>query len=65
MLRQVFGDYRRLRTDRHRPPAVIFYPPTLNSPWKVAVIATLQSADEPFDDQQISSVSFRRERSSS
>ena len=65
MLRQVFGDYARLRTDRHRPPAVIFYPPMLDSPWNVGVIATLQSANEPFEDQQISSVSFRRERSSS
>lgn len=65
MLRQVFGEYTRLRTDRHQPPQVIFYPPDLNSRWEVAIIATLQSAHEPFDDQQISSLAFRRERSSS
>jgi len=65
ILRQAFGDYTRLRTDRHHPPEIIFYPPTFDLRWKIAVIATLRSAAEPFADQQISSLSFRRERASS
>ncbi|HKP84438.1 MAG TPA: hypothetical protein VJT69_20650 [Pyrinomonadaceae bacterium] len=62
---QVFGDYKRMSTERGQPPDVIFNPPTSGSSWKVALLATLQSASEPLDEQQVSSLSFRRERLSS
>ena len=64
-LQQAFGDYKRMRTHRGQPPEVIFYPPASGSGWKVAILATLQSASEPLDEQQVSSLSFRREPLSS
>ena len=64
-LQAVFGDYKRMRTDRGQPPEIIFIPPASGSAWKVALLATLQTASEPLDEQQVSSLSFRRERLSS
>lgn len=61
-LRQAFGEYQRLRTDRGQPPEIIFYPAASESGWNVAVLATLQSALEPFDDQIVASLSLRRDR---
>jgi hypothetical protein len=63
-LRTAFGDYVRVLTDRGQPPEIIIYPPASDSPWKVAIVATLQSTSDPLDDQQVSSLSFRRERRS-
>lgn len=63
-LRTAFGDYQRVLTDRGRPPEIIFHPPASDSLWKVAILATLQSTSPPLDDQQIGSLSFRRERRS-
>lgn len=63
-LRTAFGDYKRVLTHRGRPPEIIFYPPISDSPWKVVIHATLQSTSAPLDDQQVSSLSFRRERQS-
>ena len=64
-LQAAFGDYKRMRTDRGHPPEIIFNPPASGTGWKVALLATLQSASEPLDDQQVSSISFRRELLSS
>jgi hypothetical protein len=61
-LQAAFGDYKRLRTDRGQPPDIIFNPPASGSAWRVALLATLQTASEPLDEQQVSSLSFRRER---
>ena len=60
-LKQVFGAYKRLRTDRGQPPEIIFNPPTLGSRWKVAVIAHLESAAVAVDDQSVTSLSLLRE----
>lgn len=60
-LKAAFGDYKRLRTDRGQPPDIIFNPPASGA-WRVALLATLQTASEPLDEQQVSSLSFRRER---
>lgn len=64
-LQAAFGDYKRMRTDRGQPPDIIFNPPASGSAWKVALLATLQTASEPLDEQQVASLSFRRERLSS
>jgi hypothetical protein len=64
MLRQAFGDYQRLRTDRGHPPQIVFSPPG-GTQWKVALIADLQSAAAAFDDQSVTSLSLLRERVSS
>ena len=61
-LQAAFGDYKRMRTDRGQPPDIIFNPPASGSTWRVALLATLQSASEPLDEQQVSSLTFRRER---
>jgi hypothetical protein len=61
---QTFGDYKRLHTDRGEPPEIVFSPPASGPGWKVAIVATLQSASEPFDDQKVGSVSLRRDRMS-
>ena len=61
-LQAAFGDYKRMRTDRGQPPDIIFNPPAGGSTWRVALLATLQSASEPLDEQQVSSLTFRRER---
>lgn len=63
-LRQALGDYKRLRTDRDRPPEIIFYPPAVGSRWKVAVIAELQSASVALEDQPVTSLSLRRDPAS-
>ena len=60
-LQAAFGDYKRMRTDRGQPPDIIFNPPASGA-WRVALLATLQTASEPLDEQQVSSLSFRRER---
>lgn len=64
-LQQAFGDYKRMRTHRGQPPEIFFNPPATGTAWKVAILATLQSASEPLEDQQVSSLSFRREPLSS
>ena len=60
-LRQAFGDYKRLRTDRGQPPEIIFYPPAVGSRWKAAVIADLHFAAAALDDQPVTSLSLRRD----
>ncbi|HEX7334517.1 MAG TPA: hypothetical protein VF290_23650 [Pyrinomonadaceae bacterium] len=64
-LQQAFGDYKRMRTHRDQPPEIMFNPPASGSGWKVALLATLQSASKPLDEQQVTSLSFRREPLSS
>jgi hypothetical protein len=64
MLQQAFGDYRRLRTDRGQPPQIIFYPKAKDTGWKVAILASLQSTAGALEDQQVSSLSLRRDQSS-
>jgi len=60
-LEQVFGSFKRLRTDRGQPPEIIFYPPKTESPWHVVIVATLESVVEPLNEQQVTSVSLRRD----
>ena len=64
-LQKVFGEYKRMRTHRGQPPEIMFNPPASGSDWKVAILATLQSASDPLDEQQVSTLSFRREPPSS
>ena len=64
-LQAALGDYKRMRTHRGQPPEIIFNPPASGSGWKVAILATLQSVSEPLDEQQVISLSFRREPLSS
>jgi hypothetical protein len=60
-LRQAFGDYKRLRTERGQPPEIIFYPPPVGSRWKVALIADLRSVAAELDDQPVTGLSLRRD----
>ena len=50
MLQQAFGDYRRVRTDRGQAPEIIFYPKAKDTGWKVAILASLQSAAEALEN---------------
>jgi hypothetical protein len=59
-LRQAFGAYQRLRTDRGQPPSIILHPPAAGSRWKIALIADLRSTGIELDDQPVTEVTLRR-----
>jgi hypothetical protein len=60
-LQQAFGDYEQVHTHLGQPPEIIFYPPAVGSRWRVAVIATLESAEVSLDHQPVTSLSLRRD----
>src|SRR5262245_4034169 len=50
-LRAAFGEFRQTRTDRGHPRSIIFFPPSTEPHWKVAVIAEIPPGATPIDDE--------------
>lgn len=60
-LRSFLGDYHRALTDRGRPWELLFHPPPIEGPWRVAVIAELEPDAPDLDRAPITRVAFRRD----